>query len=384
MHVFLSAGEPSGDLHGASLIEALKALDPNVKVTGFGGPRMEAAGAKLLFPLTSLAVMWFFRAILNIFTFLKLLKQAKQTLENEKPDAIILIDFPGFNFQLAKRAHEAGIPVYWFVPPQLWAWAGWRVKKMKKWVTKVFTALPFEQEWFLANGVDAEYIGHPYFDELARQHLDGQFLAEERTRPGRVIALLPGSRKQEVSKNLPEMLNAAASICDRHPDVRFLVASFNEMQAKMARRILAGRKLPVEVRVARTAEVLELAEVCLSVSGSVSLEMMYRSKPAVMVYRLGAVALLAGRFMMKCTYITLVNLLAKEEIYPEFLVDRDPSEAVGKRISEWLSDPESLTAVRKKLERVKNAVGQTGACDRAAKRLAQEIGLSGQTGRQAA
>lgn len=131
MHLFISAGEPSGDLHGANLIKALKRVDPSIQCVGFGGERMEAEGCRLLFPLTKLAVMWFFHAILNIFKFIRLLKQAKTYFKEQKPDAVVVIDFPGFHWALAKRAHAEGIPVYYFVPPQLWASAPWRVEKMK-------------------------------------------------------------------------------------------------------------------------------------------------------------------------------------------------------------------------------------------------------------
>src|SRR6266508_1929366 len=158
MHLFISAGEPSGDLHGANLIRALKRLEPSIRFSGFGGDKMEAAGCKLLYPLTKLAVMWFLRAILNIFTFIRLLKRAKRFFRDEKPDAVIVIDFPGFHWQVAKRAHAQGIPVYYFVPPQLWAWAGWRIEKMKKWVRHVLSALPFEDDWYCERGMPSTYI----------------------------------------------------------------------------------------------------------------------------------------------------------------------------------------------------------------------------------
>jgi lipid-A-disaccharide synthase len=373
MHIFISAGEPSGDLHGANLVKALKRIDPAVKCVGFGGDKMAAAGCELLYPLTKLAVMWFFRALLNIVTFWRILKQAQRYFREQRPDAVIVIDMPGFHWPLAKRAHALGIPVYYFVPPQLWAWAGWRVKKMKRYVRHVLAALPFEDAWYRERSMPTTYIGHPYFDELAEQELDQSFLEQQRQRPGKVVAILPGSRKQEVAKNIPEMLQAAAIIHQRHPKTRFLVASYNEAQGEMARKAIVRMKLPVEVHVGRTPEIIELAEACIAVSGSVSLEIMYRLKPAAVVYRLGYISLRVGRYFMKCKYITLVNLLADREIFPEFLTDRNPSEMMAQRILEWLDDPSKIEATRAALRAVKDRVAQPGACDRAAAFIVEQI-----------
>lgn len=374
MHLFISAGEPSGDLHGANLIKALKRIDPTIRFSGFGGDKMDAAGCKLLFPLTKLAVMWFLHAILNIFKFMRLLKQAKRFFRDEKPDAVVIIDFPGFHWQLAKRAHAQGIPVYYFVPPQLWAWAGWRIKKMKKWVNHVLSALPFEDQWYRERGMPSDYIGHPYFDEMAAKKLDQSFVDEQRRQPGKVIGLLPGSRTAEVTKNLPDMLRAASLVHEKHPEIRFLIASFNDKQAEIARAMVEKLKLPVQIHVGRTQEIIELAEACISVSGSVSLEIMYRLKPAVVVYRIGKVMMRVGRVLLKCKYITLVNLLANKEIYPEFLTDRDPSIGVAASMLELLDNPTRADEVRKDLQDVRNRVAQPGACDRAAAFLMERLG----------
>ncbi len=369
MHFFISAGEPSGDLHGANLIRHLRQHDPNVRISGFGGEKMEAAGAQLLFPLTKLAVMWFLRALLNIFTFIRLVGQAKRFFKEERPDAVILIDFPGFHFALAKRAHKLGIPVYYFVPPQLWAWAGWRVKKMRKWVNTVLTALPFENDWYRQRGVNTVYIGHPFFDEVLHQQLDTEFLVEHRHRDGKPIAILPGSRMQEVHKNLPEMLRAASLIHAAEPDTRFLVASFNEAQAEVARKMIVGLDLPIQVHARRTPEIVELAQMCISVSGSVSLELMYRLKPTVIVYRLNPFSLRVGRLFIRCKFITLVNLLADKELFPEFLCGSDPSKGVSEKILGWLQNPESARQLREQLRQLREKVAIPGACERVAEFL---------------
>ena len=372
MHIFISAGEPSGDLHGANLIRELRALDPTARLVGFGGDRMAAAGCHLLYPLCNHSVMWFLHVVKQIFTFLRLLNDARTYFRQEKPDVLVVIDFPGFHWKLAQRAKAEGIPVVYFVPPQIWAWAGWRVKKMRRRMDLVLSALPFEHDWLMARGVRSTYIGHPYFDELAVQTLDDAFMAAERAKAGRVVGILPGSRAQEVARNVPEMLRSARAVHAACPDTRFLVAAFNEAQAATARAVADRWRMPVEVHVGRTPEIIAVAECCVAVSGSVSLEMMYRRTPAVIVYRLKRFDLRVARRFMKVPYITLVNLLAEEEVYPEFLTDRDPSDRVAARLLDWLNDPLKALAVRKKLDAVCDRVATPGACKKAA-RLIMEV-----------
>lgn len=364
MNLFLSAGEPSGDLHGSNLIRALKARNPAVTVTGFGGPKMAAAGSQLMFPLTDLAVMWFGRVLAHIPTFHRLAKQAETYFKEQKPDAVVLIDYPGFHWHIAKRAKRAGIPVYYFVPPQLWAWAGWRVKKMRANVDTVLTALPFEDDWYKARGVKTQFIGHPYFDELAKQTLDATFVAAERAKPGEIVALLPGSRTQEVTGNFAMMVAAAHRIAAQRPGARFLVAAFNEKQAAACRPLLNG--LPAEVHVGRTPEIIALGTAAISVSGSVGLELLNAGTPAVVVYKISKLALRVGNYFKKCPYISLVNLLAGRELFPEFLTATDESEAIAAKVLHWLEHPLERQRLVSALDELREKHAHAGACDRAA------------------
>ncbi len=367
MHYFISAGEPSGDIHGQNLIKAIRRLDPEARFTGFGGDLMQAAGCKLLFPLCNLSVMFFLRVILNIFTFMRLKRQAAEFFRTEKPDAVVVIDYPGFHWHVAKAAKRAGLPVFYFVPPQLWAWAGWRVGKMRERTDCVLSALPFEHEWYHARGVNSQFIGHPFYDDLQAKVLDRQFLENQNAKPGRVIALLPGSRMQEVTKNFADIVDAACRIYRAHPETRFLVASFNPAQAEVARQTIYGRDLPVEIHVGKVSEIIEVAESCLMVSGSVCLEVMYRLKPAVVIYRLNRFSLFVGRKLMQVRYITLVNLLAKEMIYPEYLSAQNPAIEMSNHINEWLTQHSARRKIVDQLEQLKSEIAQTGACQRAAK-----------------
>lgn len=383
MHLFISAGEPSGDLHGANLLRAIRARDPAVRVTGFGGDRMTAAGADLLYPLTNLAVMGLLRVLGNLRTFFRIGHQAERFFYTERPDAVVLIDYPGFNFALAKRAHAAGIPVYYFVPPQIWAWRRWRVKKVRRWCDTVLTALPFEDDWYRTHGVATRYVGHPYFDELPTQQLDPAFLAAQRAEPGPVVSLLPGSRNMEVTANGPMLLAAARKVHAARPETRFLVAAFNEPQAGVLRQMAAGHDLPLEVHVGRTPEVIELAEACVSVSGSVGLELLYRLKPAVVVYKIKPIHQFLKRWLLKVPYISLVNLLAGDELYPEFPTTRDESGAIAGHVLRWLADPAARAVTVGRLRALRDRVAVPGACERAAEFLTAAVRSRGAGSRAA-
>lgn len=369
MKLFFSAGEPSGDLHGANLIRVLRTLKPDVQIVGFGGPNMGSAGAKLLYPLTELALMGLRRIFRHLPTFFRLADDAERYFRAEKPDAVIVIDYPGFNFPLAGRAHALGIPVYYFVPPQLWAWRRGRVRQVRKWCAGVLSALPFEDQWYRSRRVPTHYVGHPYFDELIQQRLNTTFLAEQRAKSGRIVALLPGSRNQEVATNFGMMLTSAGKIHASSPDTRFLVAAFNEAHAQTVREAVAASgvsKLPIEVYSGYTPEIIELAEACIAVSGSVSLEIMYRAKPAVIIYRMKPLSLWLARRLIKLPYFTLVNLLGEEELFPEIATSRDESEQISKHILNWLSDSSSRQSVVMKLQALRDRVAEPGACNRAA------------------
>jgi lipid-A-disaccharide synthase len=276
-----------------------------------------------------------------------------------------MIDYPGFHFALAKRIRDFGVPTYFFVPPQIWAWKQGRVRNVRKCFTRVLTALPFEDTWYRERHVATHYVGHPYFDELAGQQFDPAFQAEQRGRAGTRIAILPGSRNKEVAANAAMMLSAARRIHAARPDARFLVAAFNDRQAAAVRAVLPPG-LPAEVFVGRTPDVIDLADACIAVSGSVSLEMMYRAKPAVIVYRLHTVYRLLAKKMLKARFITLVNLLAGEELYPELLTSGDESERIAGHVLGWLHDPASRAALVARLEALRDRVAVPGACDRAA------------------
>jgi lipid-A-disaccharide synthase len=367
MRVFICAGEPSGDLHGGNLVQALRRLHPNVECVGYGGDRMEAAGCRLLYPLCRLAVMGLFRVLANAHVFLRLLWQARCYFRTQRPDAVVLIDYPGFNWWMARLAHACRIPVFYFVPPQLWAWAGWRVGKMRRSVDHVLCSLPFEEAWYRQRRVNAHYIGHPYFDELPRQALDLDFVNRQQQQPDTIIGLLPGSRTQEVELNLSTLIRVAEQVHAARPDTRFLVACFKPAHQEYVQRYLQSRDVPyVEACTNRTPEILHLAYACVAVSGSVGLELLYRGKPSVVLYRIRALLLfLVHRFKVS-PYISLVNLLAGIELFPEFLTARCEAEPIMRHILHWLNDKNEYERISKELAALRNRVAEPGACARAA------------------
>jgi lipid-A-disaccharide synthase len=253
---------------------------------------------------------------------------------------------------------------------------------VRKLCTAVITALPFEDDWYRSRHVRTHYVGHPYFDELAAQRLDLPFMAVQQGKSGVRVALLPGSRSQEVATNFGTMLRAAAKVHRARPDTRFLVAAFNERHAATTRALAEAAGLPVEVHTGRTPEIIELADASIAVSGSVSLELMFRAKPSVIVYRVTPLLRWLARRFVRLSYITLVNLLAKEELFPEFMTSEDESDRVAEHVLDWLDDPAKRADLVNRITALRDRVAVPGACERAAEFLMGEVGL--QRERQAA
>ena len=406
MKIFFSVGEPSGDVHGANLIRALKSMyGDDLQCVGFGGPKMKEAGAEILFDLTSLAVMWLGRVLWNIKTFFNLAAQAQDYFEIEKPDAVVLIDYPGFNWHIAKRAHNAGIPVYYYSPPQIWGWAQWRVRKMRKWVDCVLSGLPFETQWFQDQRCRCVYVGHPFFDETEKQELEGsrqeavgsseEFPSVSKKKTIQ-IGILPGSRTQEVEQNISTFLKAARIIQERFAQVsatpiQFRVAAFkDEHWGIIAPKAAKARLDDIVIEVGTASKIMASSDAVMAVSGSVSLELLYYTIPSVILYKTCWLGMFLQSIFRKVKYITLVNLLEygavpanapdlpiapnpHEALFPEFLTARDKSEEIAEKILAWISDPEEYERKKDKLTELKSHVCRPGAAQKAAEIILTEI-----------
>jgi len=393
VNIFFSAGEPSGDLHAASLIGQLRRLQPDVECAGLGGPRMREAGCELLHDMTALSVMLLGRAIANVHRFWRLYRQADEYLRTERPDAVVLIDFPGFNWWVARAARRHNIPVFYYGVPQLWAWGAWRVGKMRRLVDHALCQLPFEAEWYTNRGCRATYVGHPYFDHLRSHRLDADFLAKQKSAGEPLVTILPGSRSQEVANNLPWFLKAAERVRREVPSARFAIASFNEPQAEKARKMAAGSGIAAEVHVGRTAELIHASRCCLACSGSVSLELLYHVRPAAILYYANPLmAFLVLRLLITVKYITLVNLLADENPftdhpvpfdpksagaenvpYPEYPTCRDESARLANHVIEWLTDEQEYARKTAQLSALRDSLAVSGASQTAALYIQREL-----------
>jgi lipid-A-disaccharide synthase len=329
-----------------------------------------------------MAVIGFTRVAASLHRFAQIIHQADRFFRQHRPDAVVLIDFPGFHWWLARSARAHGIPVLYFVPPQIRAWGSWRARKMRRLVDHLLCALPFEEKWYRQRHISATYVGHPYFDQLRAQRLDTTFLAAQQNKPGPVIGLLPGSRRQELENNTGPLLRAAALIHAQRPDTRFLIACLKPNHSDRVLAECRNLALPIEVHAGRTPEIIHLSHSCIAVSGSVSLELLHAAKPSVTLYRVHWHGMLLVHLLKRARYITLVNLLAGKELYPEFLRAGCPAEEMAPHILRWLDDPQAYLALRSELMALRDRVAVPGACDRAAAEVLDFIGR--RTSRRAA
>lgn len=377
MKLFFSVGEPSSDQHCGRLIGSLYERYPAFQIRGFGGPEMAAAGCSLDHDMTEMAVMGLAEVVPKLRQFFRLADQAEAEFAAGNVDAVILADFPGFNWHIAKRAKRYQLPVYYYLPPQLWAWAPWRIKKMRRSVDKVLSVLPFEHQWYQARGIDATYVGHPFFDAVAQQRLDSHTMAEFTTRVGsgqRLVAVLPGSRHHEVKRNWPVMLAAIRDLAMQFPDIRFLVANHRDRHCLWCRGQLnnADQSLPIDFYAGKTSEIIQASYCAMMVSGSVSLELMARQTPAVVIYRVGVGTYTAGRCMVNVPSMTLPNLIANETIFPE-LASCGPSGRTVRflqhHICELLADETLYKQRKQQLRELSQQYAQAGATAKAADTL---------------
>ncbi|MEZ6134555.1 MAG: lipid-A-disaccharide synthase [Pirellulaceae bacterium] len=377
--LFFSVGEPSGDLHAANLIRKLQHAQPRLQYRGFGGSRMSSAGCALDFELTNLAVVGFAEVLPKLREFFRVADIASTVFDTERPDGVVLVDFPGFNWHIAKRAKQRGIPVTYYLPPQLWAWGAWRIKKMRRYVDQVLCNLPFEQEWYASQGMQVEYVGHPFFDEVANHRLDEKFMDKWR-HDSVQVAVLPGSRTREVENIWPMQLAAIRELASRHPRTRFTVACLKDRHCLWCRNQLReeDNQLDINFFVGRTSELIELADCALMKSGSVSLEMMARGTPAVVVYHASRMLYAIARRLTNIQSMTLPNLIAGKTIMPEFLAVGSTGMAIEQSIAAMdrlICDADERERQREELRSLGNHFVQPGASGRAAKCILKHIGM---------
>ena len=376
MQIFISAGEPSGDEHAAHLVREMKLRDPSFHCDGFGGPKMREQGCRLLHEMTRHSVMGVFDVIPLLAHFRRLVKQTEAHLRDNRPDAVVLVDFPGFNWWVARAAHRLGIPVCYYLAPQLWAWAPWRIRRIRKWVDHVICTLPFEYDWYSSRGISATWVGHPFFDQVADRQLSQPTLEKLKSHGPhqQMFALLPGSRSKEIERNWPVMLQVAARVQEVYPEVRWTTGCYCTEHRQRCEELLheSGLGVKIEFETGRTSEVIEAADACLMVSGSVSLELLARRTPGIVLYRTSRIGEYAARKGLRCRFITLTNLIADEEVMPEILSSGDPAadiDDISAMLIHWVRTPNALAILRQRLDTLALKAAVTGATVRTAELL---------------
>ncbi len=358
--VWISAGEASGDIHAASLLHALRALEPGLRAVGMGGPALFAAGCAVRFPMRLISLVGLTEVLSGLPRILRLLGEVKRALIAERPRAIILIDCPDFHFRVARMAKKLGIPVYYYVSPQVWAWRSGRVEFLREFTRKVLCILPFEKDFYAAKGMDVDYVGHPLMDQMPLAELDAITPDPDQ------LGLLPGSRRKEISALLPEFAQAALALQARLPNLKLALARAPGVDESYLRQFLPS-ELPVtfygpehRYRMMRTSRAL------LAASGTVTLEAALIGTPTVVAYRLSALSFAIGKAVVQVKYASLANLIMGREIFPELLQDKAKAPLLASALLPWLSQDIALAKARADLAGLRAKVGGPGAAARAA------------------
>jgi lipid-A-disaccharide synthase len=369
MRVMISCGEPSGDLYAGALAAEILKLAPDATITGFGGDRLRAAGATLIGSFEGLSVTGLLevaRVLPKTYaTYRRLIADA----EARRPDVFVAIDFPDFNFRLARALRRRGIPVVYYISPQIWAWRRGRMKAMRRIADKVLVIFPFEEQIYREARVPVQWVGHPLLDLTGTPEPRHTFLAYNGLSPTQpVVALLPGSRRNELRAILPDLVEAAALIHAKHPGTQFLVARAPHLDDDLFEplRRLDREQAAVRVIEGRTDDVLAAAEVALVASGTVTVQAALQVCPMVVVYRLSPLTYKLGRRFVKLDTFAMANLVAGRKVVPELIQDAFTPPAAASEALRVLDDPAYAAKVRASLGEVRARLGTPGASRRAA------------------
>lgn len=359
--IFISAGEESGDLHGAALARALRERFPAARLVGLGGARMRAEGVETLAGLEELAVMGFVEVLRHLPFFIELRKRVFAALERERVDLVIPIDYPGFNLRLARHAKASGIPVLYYIAPQVWAWHKSRVRDLARDADEVAVVLPFEEDFLRRGGVNARFVGHPLLDRADPElPLEASASAQGLDPDRPILALFPGSRAQEVGRHL-ELFSAAADLVVRRmPDAQPVIG----VPRGIDRAVYAGARWPL---IDSAGGLLQYATAALAKSGTTTLEAALALTPLVVAYRMNAASYALARRVVKVPHIALANLIAEDRVAPEFIQDEATPEALAQAVLPLLDgESEARTRMIDGFSRVRERLGGSGASRRVA------------------
>lgn len=375
-------GEASGDLHGANLIRAAREIDPGLAFFGVGGQRMAGAGCEILIPGEELAVMGLVEVVGHFPVIWRAFLRLKAILHGaERPDLLVLIDFPDFNLRLAAAAKAAGVPVLYYVSPQVWAWRRGRVKKIARVVDRLAAIFPFEPPHYAGLDIDVEYVGNPLADEAQVRTPRAAFLARHGLDPERpVLGLFPGSRRNELRYNFATICAAAERVLAARPQVQLLLPVAPTLDATQLQPQLEAHRLPVTLLEEDIYDVANACDAVLTVSGTVTLQTALVGTPMAIIYRMSPLTYAIGKRLVKVPHIGLANIVAGREVVREFIQDAAHPQALADELLRLLDDRAYNAAVRAGLELVKEHIGPPGCSERVA-RMASEMSR-GQVRRQ--
>ncbi|MGI4749932.1 MAG: lipid-A-disaccharide synthase [Janthinobacterium lividum] len=355
MRYYLIAGEASGDLHGANLMAALKVRDPQAEFRFFGGDLMQAEGGTLVKHYADMAFMGFVEVVFNLRTILKNMKSCKEDISGWNPDVVIPIDFPGFNLKIAAYCKEKGFPVFYYISPKVWAWNQKRVLKIKKVVDRMFCILPFEVDFYKSWGMEVDYIGNPLLDAVFMHQKNADFLAQNKLSPKPIVALLPGSRKQELKGILPDMLQ----IVEQFPDYQFVIAGAPSFSAEHYASFIGEKLIPVIFN--QTYDLLEHASAALVASGTAVLETAMFHVPQVVLYKGNTVTIAIARALIKIRFISLVNLIMDREIVKELIQQDCTPQKISSELNQLLNDQTYRKTMLDNYNLLDEKMGEAGA-----------------------
>jgi len=355
--IFIIAGEASGDLHGGNLVHALKQLDPHVMIRGTGGDQMQQAGMTIIRHISDMSFMGFLEVLKNIRPLLAILKQVKEDIRQFKPDLVILIDYPGFNLKIADFAHDLGIKVFYYISPQLWAWKKGRIATIRRSVDKMFVILPFEKEFYASEGVEAEFLGHPLMDVIEPLLANTKDDALPETP---ILALLPGSRKQEIIRILPVFLEAAAQL----PAFEPVIACAPSVPEDVFLSVPGANR--VKRVKGNTYALLQSASFAFVASGTATLETALFGVPQIVGYKADAASVFLARQFVKVKYISLVNLILDAPAITELIQEQLTPDALIQSFNALQKDDRNL---KQNYQILKSRLGGAGCAHRTAQRM---------------
>lgn len=365
--ILIICGEASGDLNAANLAKAILDIEPDIKISAVGGIFLRQAGARIYYDIKDLAVIGIFDVLKKLPKFLYLQKFILQKIKQDKPDAIILVDFSGFNLRLAKKIHKS-IPTIYYISPQVWASRPGRIKTIKEHIHKMIVLFKFEEWFYKRCGMDANFTGHPLLDIVRPTMEEKEFLAKFNLSESKLkIAFLPGSRRQEVENILPIMLETAVFIRKNIKDAQFVLVKSSQVDWEIYNRKIAKFDIDLRTIEGKTYDCLNIADFCLVASGTATLETAIMQKPFVIIYKMNLLNYLFYLPQVRVPYIGMVNIVAGKKIIPEFIQFKAKAKNISDTTLKILQNPQELERIKNELAYVKSLLGEKGASMRAAK-----------------